>query len=166
MYKKVNFQKIQGVGMMTYQVKKNIVSLVSTVLIFGLYSFFVLQAYQDRAMDVADYAEVFVFFATAIVILIPINILASITIHILFTIINRIAANEEEPAFADELDKLIELKALRNGYFIFIIGFAIAMLAIVFGLSPTTMFLVLYVSGFISGISVNITSLYLYSKGV
>ena len=110
---------------MTYQVKKHIVSLVSTILIFGLYSIFVLQAYQERTMDSS---ELFVFFATAIVILIPISIVATIIIHILFNIINRMAANEKEPAFADELDKLIELKAMRNGHFIFIIGFAIAML--------------------------------------
>jgi hypothetical protein len=151
---------------MTYQVKKKIVSLVSTILIFGLYSFFVFQAYQERLMNIADYSEVFVFFATAIVILIPINIVAAIIIHILFSIIYSLAANEKAPEFEDELDKLIELKSLRNSYFIFIIGFAFAMIAIVLGLSPTTMFLIIYISGFISDIFGNITSIYLYSKGV
>ena len=104
-------------------------------------------------MNVADSSEVFVFFATAIVILIPINIVATIIIHILFSIINSMAANEKVPAFADELDKLIELKSMRNGYYIFIIGFAFAMIAVVLGFSPTTMFIILYVSGFISDVS-------------
>lgn len=148
---------------MTYQVKKSIVSLVNTVLIFGLYSLYVFQAYQDRMMD---QAELFGFFATAIVILIPISIVATIMIHIIFNIINRMAANEIEPAFADELDKLIDLRAMRNGYIIFIIGFMIAMLALVLGSTPTMMFMILYVSGFISDVSGKITSLYLYTKGI
>lgn len=148
---------------MTYQVKKHIVSLVSTILIFGLYSMFVFRTYQEKTMDSA---ELFVFFATAIVILIPIGIVATIIIHILFNIINRMAANEKEPAFADELDKLIELKAMRNGHFIFIIGFMIAMLSLVLGSTPTMMFVILYISGFISDVFGKITSIYLYLRGI
>ena len=148
---------------MTYQMKKHSVSLVSTILIFGFYSMFVFRAYQEKTMDSA---ELFVFFATAIVVLIPISIVATIIIHILFNIINRMVANEKEPAFADERDKLIELKAMRNGHVIFIIGFVIAMLSLVAGSTPTMMFVILYVSGFISDAVGKIISIYFYLKGI
>ncbi|RLL45464.1 hypothetical protein D8M04_11495 [Oceanobacillus piezotolerans] len=148
---------------MTYQVKKNIVMLISSILIFGVYSWFLFQEFHQRSMEST---EMLVFFATGILILIPINIAATIVIHILFNIINTITTSEKEPSFTDELDKIIELKALKIGHFIFIIGFVIALLSIVWGASPTLMFIILYVSGFISDISGNITSLYLYSKGV
>lgn len=96
---------------MSYQEKKNIVSLVSTFLILGFYCMYV---FQQQPFGSLEQAEVHLFWATFILLLLPVTIAAKIIISIIFSILYRIAAKEEEPSFSDELDKLIELKAIRN----------------------------------------------------
>ncbi|MBM7661793.1 hypothetical protein JOC85_002600 [Bacillus mesophilus] len=78
----------------------------------------------------------------------------------------RITTNEKEPTFADELDKLIELKAQRNSFFVFIIGFLIAMGSLVFFQPSHMMFIILITSGFISDVMGSLTKLYHYRRGV
>lgn len=148
---------------MSFQEKKNIVSLSGTVLIFTFYCLYVLQRYQESSLDQAD---TFSFWGSVILILIPVSIVAKIIIHIVFSIINTIATNEKDPAFSDELDKLIELKATRNSHYVFILGFVLAMGSLVIDMQPSMMFIILFVSGFVSELAGNVTQLYLYRKGV
>lgn len=148
---------------MSYQEKKNIVSLISTLLIFGFYSLYVFQMYQEGSIDRAD---TFRFWGAAILILIPVSIVAKIIISIVFNIIYRITTNEKEPSFSDELDKLIELKATRNSHYVFILGFLLAMGSLVMDMPLSVMFITLILSGFVSELFGVITQLYLYRKGV
>jgi hypothetical protein len=83
-----------------------------------------------------------------------------------FNIIYRITTNEKEPSFSDELDKLIELKATRNSHYVFILGFLLSMGSLVMDMSPSTMFIILFISGFLSELVGVFTQLYLYRKGV
>lgn len=106
---------------MSYQEKKHIVSLFSSILIFGSYCFYVYLRYHDAVMEGT---ELFRFWGAVILILIPVTIVAKIIIEIIFVIINRIATNEAAPAFADELDKQIELRAMRFSYLVFVLVFA------------------------------------------
>lgn len=148
---------------MSYQEKKHIVSFISTLLIFSFYCWYVFQKFQDTNMDTG---ESFRFGAAAILILIPVSIVAKIVIAILFNIIYRITTKEVEPSFSDELDKLIDLKATRNSHYVFTLGFLLAMGSLVMDMTPTTMFIVLIFSGFLSEMAGVFTSLYLYRRGV
>lgn len=148
---------------MSYQEKKNIVSLISTLLIFGFYCLYVYQKYQAGSIDSTD---TYRFWGTVILILIPVSIAAKIIITIVFNIIYRITTKEVEPSFADELDKLIELKATKNSHYVFTLGFLLAMGSLVMDMPHSAMFIILILSGFVSELVGTVTQLYLYRKGV
>jgi hypothetical protein len=147
---------------MSYQEKKNIVSLISTLLIFGIYCSYVFQMYQEGSIDSTSLH----FWGSVILILIPVSIVAKIIISIVFNIINRMLTNEKEPSFSDELDKLIGLKATRNSHYVFVIGFLLAMGSMVIDKPPSVMFITLIFSGLVSEMVGGITQLYLYRRGV
>ncbi|MBO9600812.1 MAG: hypothetical protein J7559_23690 [Cohnella sp.] len=148
---------------MSYQEKKNIVQLISSTVIFALYSIFVYSRDKDMTLEGE---ELFRHWGAVILILIPITIVARMIIEIVFVIIHRIATNEKEPSFADELDKLIELKAMRVSYFVFLFGFFLAMGALVLEWRISAMFIILLVSGFVSEAAGILWKLRLYRRGV
>src|SRR4051794_6193954 len=116
---------------MSYQEKKNVVSLIGNLLVFGFYCLYVFQNYPFGSPDSTD---TFRFWGAFILILIPVSIVAKIIITIVFNIIYRITTNEVEPSFSDELDKLIELKATKNPHYAFTLGFLLAMGSLVMDL--------------------------------
>jgi hypothetical protein len=148
---------------MSSQEKQAIVSLITTLLITPLYSIFMAQRYPHAS---AYSPEVFRFWGTFLLILIPVSIVANIVIHIVFSIINTIATREEESSLSDERDKLIVLKSQRNAGFVFILGFVIAMGSLAFDQPPTVMFITLIASGMLTSIVTDVSSLYYYRKGV
>ena len=75
------------------------------------------------------------------------------------------ATREKASSFADERDKFIELRALRNALFVFITGFSLAMGSLAIGMPPSVMFIVLMGSGYGAGLVGSISQLYLYRKG-
>jgi Na+/H+ antiporter NhaD/arsenite permease-like protein len=148
---------------MTYQEKKSIVSVISAILIFGLYCLYMYPQYPSGSVDSA---ETFRYWGTFVLMLTLISIIAHILISIIFNIVFRITTREKEPKFADELDKLIDLKAFRNSFFVFVIGFLFAMGSLVIYQPPTVMFMILIISGFVSDVTGSATKLYHYRKGV
>ena len=148
---------------MSIQERKLLISLLSTFLIFGLYSLYV---HQNAPFGVPDPDSPYRFWGSFILILIPVTIAAKIVIAIVFSILHKIATNEEEPRFADELDRLIGLKASRNSYYVFVLGFVLAMAALVLDMSPATMFVILVGSGFMAEVTDYVSQLYYYRKGV
>lgn len=148
---------------MSYQEKRSIVSIISSLLIFGIYSMYVFGKYQEGGPVLANDLS---FWATAFLILIPVSIAANIIIHIVFSIINTIATNECEPSITDERDKLIELKSTRNSHWIFVLGFFLAMGSLVLNMPPAVMFIVIAVSGLVSSIVGDLSQLYYYRRGI
>jgi hypothetical protein len=148
---------------MSYQEKKNIVSLMGSLLVFVFYCLYVFERYPEATLDSTD---TFSFWASVILILIPVSLVAKIIISIVFNIIYRLFTNEKEPSFADELDKIIELKSTRNSHYVFIIGFLLAMGSLVMDMPPYMMFIVLIFSGFVSEMVGVITQIYHYRRGV
>ncbi|TFE22796.1 hypothetical protein [Cohnella luojiensis] len=148
---------------MSYQEKKNIVSLLGTLLVFGLYCLYV---FQNHPFGSPDSTDIFRFWGAFILILIPVSIVAKIIITIVFNIIYRITTKEAEPSFADELDKLIELKATKNSHYAFTLGFLLAMGSLVMDMPHSAMFIILISSGLVSEMVGVFTQLYLYRKGV
>ncbi|KGR79226.1 hypothetical protein [Ureibacillus manganicus] len=148
---------------MTYQVKKNIMQLVSAIFVFGIYFWYVYQQYLERNVEGV---ELFRFWATAILILIPVTIVLRLIIEIIFIIINGIITKESAPSFSDEFDKIIDLKAMRVSHFIFILGFFVAMGSLLFDSTPSTMFIILLFSGFLSEAFSIVWKIFLYQRGV
>jgi hypothetical protein len=148
---------------LTYQEKKSIVSLISTILIFGSYYLYMYPQFPEGTQEST---ETFHFWGSFVLMLMLVSIIAHIIISIIFNIIFRITTREKEPKFADELDKLIELKANRISFFVFIIGFLFAMVSLVIDQPSQAMFMILIASGFLSDLTGSITKLYHYRKGV
>ncbi|WEK54445.1 MAG: hypothetical protein P0Y55_18225 [Candidatus Cohnella colombiensis] len=148
---------------MSFQEKRNIVSLISTLLIFGSYCLYNLQKFPNGNTSLEDTIS---FWGSFILILLPVTIVAKIIISIAFSIIHKIATNEKEPSFSDELDKLIELKSHRNSYFMFGLGFVLAMGSLVIDKPINVMFLILLISGFTAEVTGYISQLMYYRRGV
>lgn len=142
--------------------KQIIVSLITSIIILGIYSLIVYNKY------ITGYPEIinnFAFWGKAFVIYIPIAIVAQIIIYIIFSIINKIVTNEDVPTLSDERDKLIELKAARISYWTFTFGFLLSMGSQALEMQPYIMFLLLIAAGTISSIAEGIAQIYFYRKG-
>jgi len=148
---------------MSYHEKRSIVSIISTLLIYAVYFMFVFQRYQQGS---AHSKNVFSFWGSVILILIPVAIAAKIIIHIVSVIIYKITTAEDAPCFSDERDKLIELKATRNSQYVFCFGFLLAMGSQVLHMPPSAMFIILIFSLLVSDIFGEISQLFYYRKGI
>ncbi|MFB7815555.1 hypothetical protein [Paenibacillus chitinolyticus] len=148
---------------MSYQEKKIFVSIISNILIFTLYTLYAVNKAEEGSITSASD---FSFWGSFILVLLPVSIVAKIIIHIVFIIINKIATNEDEPSFEDELDKIIELKADRVSLYMFFFGFILSMIPLVTDLPTYLTFLVLILFGFLSDLLGRIAQLYFYRKGV
>ncbi|OCA84122.1 hypothetical protein A8F94_15480 [Bacillus sp. FJAT-27225] len=148
---------------MTYQEKKGIVSLISTILIFAAYCLYMIPRHPGVGLESMETFRYWGFFVLNLTFF---SIIAHIVISIIFNILFRITTNEKEPKFEDELDKMIGLKAFRNSFFVFVLGFLTAMATLVFTQPSQMMFIILIASGFLSDLTGSVTRLYHYRKGV
>lgn len=148
---------------MTYQEKKSIVSLVSAIVIFGSFCLYMYPQFPSNGLESP---ETFRFWGSFVFSLILVSIIAHIIINIVFNIVYRISTGEKEPKFEDELDNIIKLRATRNSYFVFILGFLLAMGSLIIFQPSQLMFIILIASGFMSDVTGSITRLYHYRKGV
>lgn len=147
---------------MSYQERRAIVSLISTVVITAAYSAYMLERYPEAD---AYAPEVFRFWGTYFLILIPVAIIARIVITIIFSIINTVATREGEPDVIDERDKLIELRATRNSLYVFSVGIVLAMAALAADQPPALMFVILIVAGVVAEMVSEISQFYFYRRG-
>jgi len=147
---------------MSSQERQAIVSLLATLLLAAIFVVYVLPRYPAGN----PYAPaVFHFWGLAVVILIPVSIVANIAMSIVFSIVYSMATHETVASFADERDKFIELRALRIALYVFTCGFFLAMGSLVIDMPPSVMFIVLMGSGYGAGLVGNISQIYLYRKG-
>jgi hypothetical protein len=148
---------------MSFQEKRAIVSLISTTLVSALYFASVYQRYSEGLFAAG---EEFRFWATAILLFIPVQVVAKVVVHVIFVVINVVATREEEPKITDELDKLIDLKATRNFYHVFMAGFLLSIAALVLSLPPLAMFVVLTLTLVMAGAVLDLSQVYYYRRGV
>ncbi len=165
---------------MSYQEKRTIVTIITGALILAAYCFYAFGSYQSGAVAPTDLK----FWAVTILKFIGIGIAASIVIQIVFHILlsigiavtkkiqdenyddKEIEKNINAEFVEDEMDKLIELKALRVGFFFAGIGFVAALLSLVLDYSPAVMLNILFIS-FSGGMLLEGgTQLYYYRKGI
>ena len=148
---------------MSYQEKKNIVNIISAILITGIYAYIIYQRHLDGRLNLMDdyssWGYIFLIF-------IIISIVARIILYIIFHIINAIATRDEDIPITDERDKLIVLKATRNSYWTFSAGFALSVVSMSIGMTPVFLFIAFFASGFLAEIIDNVSQIYYYRKGI
>lgn len=148
---------------MTYQEKKNIVNIISALLISGIYALIVFQRHQAGRFDLTqDYHKWGIIF----LVFIGVSIAARIVIYIIFHIVNAIATREEDIPVTDERDKLVELKGTRNFHYTFSIGFALAFISLALGTTPVFLFIAFFACCLLGDIVSNISQIYYYRKGI
>src|SRR5215467_12464423 len=111
--------------MMSAQERQATASLLATLLLAAFFLAYVLPRYPSGN----PYApEVFHFWGLVVVILVPVSIVANIVASMVLSMVYAMATKEEmASSFADERDKLIQLRALRIALYVFICGFFLAM---------------------------------------
>jgi len=142
--------------------KQIIVSLITSIVILGIYSIYVNNRYISGNPEILND---FKFWGKSFLIFIPVAIAAQIVIHILFAIANKIVTNENIDLIEDERDKMIELKSIRISHWIFTFGFLMSMGSQAIGMQPWIMFVTLILSGFFSSVISEIAKIIYYRKG-
>ncbi|RLD48378.1 MAG: hypothetical protein DRI97_18945, partial [Bacteroidetes bacterium] len=137
--------------------------IVSGVLITAIYSIIILNRHNDGTIDLTnDYSKWGVIF----LVFIGVSIVARIIINIIFHILNAIATREQDVPVRDERDKLIELKATRNSYYIFVSGFVVSVISLAIGMPVYVIFIAFVGFGLIAEIIDNASQIYYYRKGI
>ncbi len=165
---------------MSYQEKRTVVSIITGALIITAYCIYAFGRVNAGAVAADDLK----FWARTILVFIGIGIAASIIIQIIFHILLSIAIavkkkiqdeNCEDKDIErsigaemveDEMDKLIELKSMRVGFFIAGIGFVTALIYLVMDYSTSVMLNIMFLSFSTGSILEGITQLYFYRKGI
>ncbi|XMB73047.1 hypothetical protein RJI07_03825 [Mycoplasmatota bacterium WC30] len=154
---------------MSYNEKKSLTNIISSVLITTIYAFIIYQKYLNGVLDDSN---IFKFWAIIILIFIPISIVARIIIMIIFHILESVvrAAQgediEDEMDITDERDKLIQMKSTAISTYIFCIGFILALVTQLFDISNHVFFIVLIGFGLITDVVSELLIIRYYRKGV
>ncbi len=165
---------------MSYQEKRTVTSIITGAMILAaycIYAFGKLQAGNVTQGDLKFWAETMLIFigigiAVTIVIQIIFHILLSIGIAVKEKVKNdncddaEIEKSIKAEIVEDEMDKLIELKSTRIGYYFAGIGFIAAIASLVFNYSPMVMLNILFISFSASAIIEGFAQLYFYRKGI
>ena len=148
---------------MTFQEKKSLGLLISNVSVSAIYYLIVYNKFQAGELGSLGDTRMW---AAIILLSIPIYIAANILMMIMVNIIQAIATQEEPKDIVDEMDKLIELKATRNFYHTFMVGFMLALGSQYLRMEIHVMFIILITTLVLAGIVNEISQLYFYRKGV
>ena len=149
---------------MSFQQKNVAVSLANFTLILV---FFIIRVLQMVLSGSFTSTNVFRLWGIIIVLAIVVTIFATIITHIVSAIIEAIKTQQEPEIedFADERDKLIDLKGTQVTYLVSSIGVFLAMLTFVFGQPPLVMFSLLIFFGVFAQVVGDISRLVLYRRG-
>jgi hypothetical protein len=148
---------------MSYQEKRSLASIVSTILVFGAYFTAMLWMVRAGRFEGPDAASLI---GLSILILIACAIAFNIVITILFSIVFAITEGDPHPSYVvDERDKLIELNGLRISAYLVGAGFILSMTALALG-QPVFLVFNFIVSSFaFAEVISNIVKLRMYRKG-
>jgi len=169
---------------MSYQEKRTITSIVTGALVLGAYCIYAFGKYQSGTVTPGDLK----FWASTMLIFIGVGIAAAIVIQIVFHILLSISIAVQEKIrdvecndkvieksiektigaemVEDEMDKLIELKSTRIGFFFAGIGFVAALVSQVLNYSPVVMLNIMFISFSAGSMFEGFAQLYYYRKGI
>lgn len=161
---------------MSYQEKRTIVSMVTGALVIAAYCIYAFGRVASGLADAGDLK----FWGGTMLVFIGIGIVAAIVIQIIFHIAMSVGIavkkrdcgdKEIEKTInatmtEDEMDKLIELKASKTGFYIGGAGLIAALFSLVFNGSVALMLNILFLSFFAGTFIEGFVSLHYYRKGV
>lgn len=131
---------------MPYEEKRNILSLFTLILISIPYLVHVVTRYNTQVF--ASSQEEITFWVTAILIIIPIRIVAEIIGHIVMAILSSIITGKEDmDTSADERDNMISLYSTRNTYIGTSIVIVTSLVAMLINPSISLFFAMLIIGG-------------------
>lgn len=148
---------------MSYQEKRSIVAIIGIIIGLVVYGIYVLNKINNGDIDLSVELN---YFGLYLLLQIPVLVVIQIVTKIIFDLFNRTYEKEEEPKFMDEYDQVIELKAVRNFSWVFLLGFYIGMLLLALSVSVEIVFILLFISIMLSGITLNASYIYYYRRGV
>ena len=165
---------------MSYHERRIIVSLITGVAIIAAYCIYAFGRYQSGAVA-ADDLE---FWARTMLIFVGIGVVVTIVIQIIFHILlaigiaatkkirdeqtddKEIEKSINAEMVEDEMDKLIELKSMRFGFFFAGFGFIAGLVALVLGASAALMLNILFLAFSVASLLEGIVQLIYYRGGV
>lgn len=165
---------------MSYQEKQTIFSVLTgiTVLIaYIIYAYARIQSGNIVFEDLRFWAVsmlIFIGLGAVITIIgqIVFHILLSVSIAVKEKVKNSELSDEQiektinNEMITDEMDKLIELKSMRIGFYFSGIGFVTGLILLVLNYSPVIMLNVMYLSFSVGSLIEGFTQLYYYRKGI
>lgn len=140
-----------------------VVTILSTLVLFLAYALYVYNKHVAGNPEIINDLQ---FWGKMFLIIIPVMIVALVIIHIIFAIVNKIITNQDIPTRSDEMDKLIELKALRINHRLYMGGVILAMASLALGKEPWVFFIILIAAGLVGGTAEGLAQIYYYRKGV
>jgi len=163
---------------MSYQEKRTLMSIITSVLLMASYSIYAFgKAGMEHINDLQFWAKtILIFIGIGIVVL----IILQIVFHILMAISKAIRqkmkedkVDEEEigrsmrvETTEDEMDKIIEMKSNKFGYTIMGLGFMAGLIAIAFGASAVAMLNILFFSTWTGSLIEALMQIRYYRKGI
>ena len=161
---------------MSYPEKRTIVSMVAGFALLTAYCIYMVGAYQNGLFAPDDLR----FCAKAMLIFIGIGVGVTIVLQILFHIAlsvgiairkggcedGEIEKEINDAAVEDEMDKLIELKAMKVGFIIAGAGMIAGLVSLVVGFPGAVMLNLMYLAMGLGSLAEGAASLYYYRRGV
>lgn len=164
---------------MTYQEKKTLVTVLTSILLFTAYFLYV----SGRLGAGLASSSNMKFWAVSILSFIGIGIVATIIIQIVFHILLSVATAVKETVqngkcddgkvekiieqemVEDERDKLIEMKSSKIGYAVAGVGFVLGLVSLLLGYSPEVMLNIAFCSFGLGSVVEGIVQIYFYRRG-
>ncbi len=148
---------------MTYAEKNTLVSMLTGIVVFAIFSSKMYQLYQDGRFEGIDAG---VLMGKSVLYMIAASIIVAIITSVIFSIIHAVTTGEKKPSYlVDERDKLIELKAMQFSFIVFSFGFVGSAIALVFETAPLMVIFSTVSSMFVASIAGDIFKLICYRRG-
>lgn len=149
---------------MSYEEKHNYVSLFTLVVVSIPYLIYIFSRYQAETFTTEGELG---FWATAILLMIPVRIVAEIIVTILFAIGGAIITGSDKlDDTRDERDQLINLKSTRNSFYTFAVVMLAAFVATATYKTPIALFSVLILGGTVAELVDIASKAYYYRRGI
>lgn len=140
-----------------------IMTIVAFLIIIGVYVWHVYSKFIVPDPQLINNPQ---FWGERFIILVPIMIGTLIAFFIVFAILKKAVTNKDIETLTDEMDRLIELKAIRISRMVNSVGFLLAFGSLAIGKQLWVLFTILLSSCFIAALVESLAKLYYYRKGV
>ncbi len=161
---------------MSYQEKRAIVNILTGVLVMASYLIYALNRFHANQADLTDMKAWAVMMLTFIGIGVVVMIVMQVIFHIAMSVAvavrqrnltdKEIEKAVEAAVVEDEMDRLIELKAMKAGFAVAGAGFVGALVAVALGCPGGVLLNILFLSFSLGSVAEGALSIYYYRAGV